>query len=138
MSARDRNYNTVKKTEPFTFDFNHKGLYANLYILFESDSVIIKHHSIGKLQKLSEIMKKFPDAIAIIEAHTDNIGNETYNLKLSERRAESIKEYLNKKLSISASRLECKGYGESKPLFDNNTKKGRNYNRRAAVLLKSK
>jgi outer membrane protein OmpA-like peptidoglycan-associated protein len=137
VSARDRNYNTVKKTESFTFDFSHKGLYANLYILFEPDSVMIKHHSIGKLQKLSEIMKKYPDAVAIIEAHTDNLGDETYNLKLSEKRAESIKAYLNKKLSISDARLKCRGYGETKPLFDNNTKKGRNLNRRAEVLLKS-
>jgi len=137
VSARDRTYNTTKITEPFTFDFTHEGLYANLYILFEPNSTEIKHHSIGKLHKLSEIMKKYSDAVAIIEAHTDNVGNETYNLKLSERRAESIKQYLHKKLSISESRLKCKGYGETKPIFDNNTKKGRNFNRRAEVLLKS-
>ena len=82
-------------------------------------------------------MTKYSDAVAIIEAHTDNIGNETYNLKLSERRAESIKQYLHKKQFISESRLECKGYGETKPIFDNNTKKGRFFNRRAEVLLKS-
>jgi outer membrane protein OmpA-like peptidoglycan-associated protein len=137
VSARDRNYNTTKITKAFTFDFTHKGLYANLYILFEPNSTVIKHHSIGKLNKLSEIMKKYSDAVAIIEAHTDNIGNETYNLNLSERRAESIKQYLHKKLFISESRLECKGYGETKPIFDNNTKKGRLFNRRAEVLLKS-
>jgi len=137
VSARDRTYNTTQKTETFTFDFTHQGLYANLYILFEPDSIVMKHHSIGKLHKLSEIMKKYPDAVAIIEAHTDNVGNEAYNLKLSERRAESIKQYLYKKLFISESRLKCKGYGESKPIADNNTQKGRNYNRRAEVLLKS-
>jgi len=104
--------NTSQKTEPFSFDFTHKGLYANLKILFKPDSTEIKQNSIGKLHKLSEIMKKYPDAIAIIEAHTDNLGDDIYNLKLSERKAKSIQQYLHKKLSISESRLECKGYGE--------------------------
>jgi hypothetical protein len=50
VSARDRTYNTTKRTKAFTFDFTHKGLYANLYILFEPNSTVMKHHSIGKLK----------------------------------------------------------------------------------------
>jgi outer membrane protein OmpA-like peptidoglycan-associated protein/nitrogen fixation protein FixH len=137
VSARDRTYNTAKKSKAFTFDFTHEGLYANLSISFKPNSTVMKSNSTGKLHKLSEIMKKFPDAIAIIEAHTDNVGDETYNLELSEKRAESIKQYLHKTLFISESRLECKGYGETRPIADNNTKKGRSLNRRAEVLLKS-
>jgi len=138
VSARDRTYNTTKQSKAFTFDFIHEGLYANLHILFEPNSTVMKSNSTGKLHKLSEIMKKFPDAIAIIEAHTDNVGGESYNLQLSEKRAVSIKQYLHKTLFISESRLECKGYGETRPIADNNTKKGRSLNRRAEVLLKSR
>ncbi|ETR71944.1 MAG: hypothetical protein OMM_02095 [Candidatus Magnetoglobus multicellularis str. Araruama] len=138
VSARDRTYNTSKKSIAFAFDFTHEGLYANLSISFKPNSTVMKSNSTGKLHKLSDIMKVFPDAIAIIEAHTDNVGDETYNLKLSEKRAESMKQYLQKTLFISESRLECKGYGETRPIADNNTKKGRSLNRRAEVLLKSR
>jgi outer membrane protein OmpA-like peptidoglycan-associated protein len=137
VSARDRTYNTTQQSKTFTFDFIHEGLYANLNISFKPNSIEMKRHPIGKLHKLSKIMKIFPDAVAIIEAHTDNVGDETYNLKLSEKRAESIKQYLHKTLFISESRLECKGYGETRPIADNKTKKGRSLNRRAEVLLKS-
>jgi OOP family OmpA-OmpF porin len=71
----------------------------------------------------------------VIEGHTDSIGPAEYNMRLSERRAESVKDYLTDKLDIDASRLDTKGYGESRPVADNSTKEGRQKNRRVIGVV---
>lgn len=138
IQAKDRAQNTTTRKETFLFDFTNKGLYANLQIMFKLNSTQMNPHSLGLLKKLSQIMSKYSDAIAIIEAHTDSIGDDTYNLNLSERRAEAIKEYLNKRLNIPLDRMKSKGYGETIPIADNETAAGRKQNRRAEVILKAR
>ena len=66
---------------------------------------------------------------AKISGHTDSDGEEVYNQKLSEKRAEAVLEYLTKK-GIDKARLSSIGYGESKPIKDNSTEKGKKLNRR--------
>ena len=71
-----------------------------------------------------------PDWIIEISGHTDNIGSDKYNQKLSEKRAKSVKKYLLANFNIDKSRLIAKGYGESQPFATNNTSEGRALNRR--------
>ncbi len=71
---------------------------------------------------------------AIIEGHTDNIGSEEYNLSLSNRRANSVGEYLRSK-GIAEYRLSSYGYGMSKPIATNETEESRQKNRRVEILL---
>ncbi len=66
----------------------------------------------------------------IIEGHTDNVGSEDVNQKLSERRAAAIKRYLIQNFGISPDRLQAEGYGMSRPVVDNDTARGRSKNRR--------
>ena len=70
-----------------------------------------------------------PDTKVEIQGHTDNIGSEQYNMKLSEERAQTVRDYLVAK-GIDPSRLTVKGYGESMPVTDNSTPEGRSLNRR--------
>ena len=70
-----------------------------------------------------------PDTKVEIQGHTDNIGSEQYNMKLSEERAQTVRDYLVAK-GIDPSRLTVKGYGESMPVADNSTPEGRSLNRR--------
>jgi OOP family OmpA-OmpF porin len=74
-----------------------------------------------------------PSASGVVEGHTDSVGNDDYNLKLSQRRADSVRKYLVDK-GVPAARLEAKGYGEAQPVADNKTADGRAQNRR--VVLK--
>jgi OOP family OmpA-OmpF porin len=86
------------------------------------------------LDKVAESLSNEPDVNIIIMGHTDSVGSDAYNLKLSQARAESVVRYLTSK-GISQSRQVAKGYGESKPVADNNTDEGRERNRRVELQV---
>ncbi len=75
-------------------------------------------------------MNKYPQTSTVIEGHTDSVGSARYNAGLSQRRADSVKNYLVENFSISPDRLATKGYGEEKPVASNDTAEGRAQNRR--------
>ncbi|MDG1720023.1 MAG: OmpA family protein, partial [Bacteroidia bacterium] len=83
---------------------------------------------------LAEIMKEYKEAKVIIEGHTDSQGEDADNLVLSQKRTESVKSYLVSQ-GIEESRMSAIGYGESKPVADNATAKGRAFNRRVDFKL---
>jgi OOP family OmpA-OmpF porin len=99
-------------------------------IQFDTNKSDIKPRYHGELKKLADFLKEFPTARGVIEGHTDSVGSRPSNMKLSQRRAESVRSYLIKTFGISAGRLEAKGYGPTKPVADNKTKVGKQKNRR--------
>lgn len=99
---------------------------------FEFDSARLRSGEIQKLEEVVSFAEKYSDAKLEADGHTCSIGTEAYNLKLSERRAESVKAYLVKK-GVAADRITTKGYGESRPMADNKTREGRELNRRVEV-----
>lgn len=101
-----------------------------LNVEFDFDKADVKPKYHGVIEKVAEFMKKYPETTTVIEGHTDNRGKYEYNIKLSERRAESVKNYLVEKFGIDASRLSTKGYGYTKPVATNATAAGRQKNRR--------
>ncbi|UFS71189.1 OmpA family protein [Geomonas sp. RF6] len=82
------------------------------------------------LAKIAKFMKEYPQVKGVIEGHTDNVGSKALNEKLSQRRAQSVKNYLVKEFGVEPSRLGVKGYGFAKPVADNATAAGRQQNRR--------
>ncbi|WP_162277705.1 OmpA family protein [Chitinophaga rupis] len=103
-------------------------------IQFETGSAVIKPAS---YTVLDEILKSAVVAEGLklgVYGHTDNVGNDAANLKLSDSRAEAVKSYLISK-GLSADRLESKGFGASKPIEDNATAEGRARNRRVQIVL---
>lgn len=107
---------------------------VDLKINFDFDSSAIKDEYTSKIVEFANVMKKNTKLKATIEAHTDYIGSEEYNQKLSERRAASAVEAL-KKLDIDTSRLKAVGYGETKPIATNKTAEGRAQNRRVNAVI---
>jgi OOP family OmpA-OmpF porin len=85
--------------------------------------------------KVGDFLKKYPDTTAVIEGHTDNVGTPEHNLDLSQRRAESVVNYLVEKFGIERSRLTAKGYGEARPVADNSTNEGKQKNRRIEAVI---
>jgi outer membrane protein OmpA-like peptidoglycan-associated protein len=83
----------------------------------------------AELDKGAAILAKYPSINISIEGHTDNTGSAAGNQKLSEQRAAAVKAYLVKK-GISADRMTTTGYGQTQPIADNKTAKGRAANRR--------
>lgn len=103
-------------------------------ILFDTGRATIKDQSKQVLADIITILNKYPDAKFTVEGHTDSVGRETTNQKLSEARALSVKDYLVAN-GVNQFRLSSTGYGESKPIADNKTKAGRAQNRRVEINL---
>lgn len=103
-------------------------------ILFNSGKSSFQQQTFPVLESITGILKEYPHAKFSIEGHTDSDGSDALNQKLSEERAAAVKNYLIEK-GIDASRLESKGFGESKPIDTNKTAKGKANNRRVEVLL---
>ncbi len=101
-------------------------------IFFEFDSDKLKVASLAQLDELVVILKKYENANLVIEGHADSRGKDDYNLTLSQKRTESVKAYLMSK-GIMESRLTAIGYGETRPIADNNTDAGRAKNRRVEL-----
>ncbi len=80
-------------------------------------------------------MRKYPTTTAAIEGHTDNVGGYGHNMKLSQRHAENVVNYLLEKFDIERSRLSAKGYGSSRRIAYNNTPEGRQKNRRINAII---
>ena len=89
----------------------------------------------GEINRIYALMKDHGDLKFEIGGHSDGDGDEAYNTKLSQQRADAVKtELVNK--GIDASRLTTKGYGKSKPIADNNTPEGKANNRRVEFVKK--
>ncbi|MCY7409201.1 MAG: OmpA family protein, partial [Chitinophagales bacterium] len=98
-------------------------------IYFEFNISKLKAVSLPQLDALVEILKKYEAANLAIEGHTDNIGEDAYNMNLSQERTESVKDYLMSK-GIMESRLSAKGFAETQQIADNKNKAGHAKNRR--------
>ncbi len=111
------------------------SLKVDLNINFKTNSAVINNSYDSKIKKFADFMKAFPSVKADIKAHTDSVGTEKYNQKLSERRAASAVKALEA-YGIEASRLDAKGYGEMNPIAPNTTAEGRAQNRRVEGSIK--
>jgi len=107
------------------------------HIFFDFDRYDLKEESFNSLNRLAKFLKENAGLDVEINAYTDNIGNEQYNLRLSERRAASVVNYLISK-GIDGKRLHSRGHGEEDPIASNDTEEGRALNRRVEFrILKS-
>ena len=108
-------------------------LEQTLKLLFDFDSAELRPESINELERLVKFMGDVPFATAMIEGHTDSKGSDAYNLKLSDRRAKSVFDYLTSR-GVDPARLSSIGKGESAPIADNATEEGRQENRRVMLI----
>lgn len=106
-----------------------------LKINFAFDSSKVQEHYFTDLKELADFLKRFSDLQVDVEGHTDSIGTEAYNQKLSQRRAEAVVDVLVNEFGIARSRLDPIGFGESQPVASNDTAEGRAQNRRVMATL---
>jgi len=106
-----------------------------LNVEFDFDKSTIKKGYYNDINSLVKVMKDYPDLNVVIEGHTDSVGNDAYNKKLSQQRSESVKKYMVENGGIDANRLKAQGFGESKPIASNKTKEGRQQNRRVEAAV---
>jgi len=106
----------------------------NSPILFDTDSSRLKPQSQSMLKDISRVLMDYPDTDIVIMGHTDSVGAESYNQKLSERRAKAVFNYLVFR-GVAPSRLKSMGFGESMPLASNDSASGRTQNRRVEMQI---
>ncbi len=105
-----------------------------LYVKFAYNSAVINEESYDIIQKYADFLNNYNSYSTKIIGHTDNKGSDSYNKKLSEKRANAIKNMLLKK-GVPANRVSSVGMGESSPVADNSTQDGRAQNRRIEAVL---
>ena len=102
-------------------------------IIFDSGKSSLKAESMGTINRIYQIMVEYSELSFSVEGHTDNVGSDARNLSLSTQRAEAVKNQLIS-MGIASERLQSKGFGESKPLYDNSDDAGRANNRRVEFV----
>ena len=110
-------------------------LCIGLQLEFDTGSAEVKPGFGNEIQKVADFMKKYPTTTALIEGHTDNTGSADANQRLSQRRAESVVNFLVESFGIDRSRLSAKGYGASRRIAYNSTPEGRKKNRRINAVI---
>jgi len=108
-----------------------------LLVEFDFDKYQIKSAYKPQFDKISKTLKESADISITIEGHTCWLGTDSYNLSLSDQRAAAVKEMLVQDYGVPADRINVVGFGESRPIADNNTQAGREKNRRAVAVILS-
>ncbi|MCB0551917.1 MAG: OmpA family protein [Phaeodactylibacter sp.] len=103
-------------------------------LMFDVDSYNLRSTTRDNLNELARVLNKYDDTDILIEGHTDNTGSEEHNQTLSEKRAQSVANYLIRQ-AVNKDRTITMGYGESQPIASNETASGRQQNRRVEVAI---
>ncbi len=117
------------------FEALNRDGHISLYINFDFGKSVIRDESNPIIEQIVQMMKSNPDLKIGVEGHTDNVGSPASNKILSEARAKSVVSAIVGQ-GISADRLTPAGYGQDKPIADNNTEEGRAKNRRVELVRK--
>ena len=112
-----------------------RGLIVNISdVLFDFNKYTLKPGAREKLAKVSGILLAYPGLKIQVEGHTDSVGTEAYNQKLSEARANAVRDYVTTQ-GVPANTVTAVGFGKEKPVASNDTATGRQQNRRVEMVV---
>ncbi len=103
-------------------------------VLFDVGSSAIKPGGLDEINRVAQVLNQYPQTTILIAGHTDSAGAEDMNQRLSEQRAQSVKNSLVGQ-GVAPTRMNTIGFGETKPVADNNTEAGRQLNRRVEITI---
>jgi OOP family OmpA-OmpF porin len=106
-----------------------------LDVKFDFDKAVVKPQYRSEVERVADFLNTHPGSTATIEGHTDSKGSDEYNLKLSDRRAAAVRDYLVKEFGVNPAKLTSIGYGETRPIATNDTEEGRAQNRRVVGVF---
>jgi outer membrane protein OmpA-like peptidoglycan-associated protein len=115
----------------------------NADVLFDFDKYTLRPEATDSLKKVGQVVQSYPNAPLLIEGHTDSVGTHAHNMKLSDDRAASVKNWLQRNAGIQQSRITTRGWGETKPIAPNKNPNGtdnptgRQKNRRVELTLRT-
>ena len=103
-------------------------------VTFDTDSSIVRPGLYNEIDRIANILVQYPQTVIRVEGHTDSMGSEAYNIDLSGRRAEAVKNLLLQR-GVSPTRIETVAFGESSPVASNDNEAGRMQNRRVEIKV---
>lgn len=106
-------------------------------VKFPSGSSVLSKDNYPEVEKVADFMNQFKDTVVTVEGYSDDRGNDAYNKKLSQRRADAVRKVLISEFGLSTDRVKSIGYGEENPIADNSTAEGRAANRRVVAVVES-
>ena len=110
---------------------------VELDVKFDFDKAQVRQESYSDIKNLADFMQQYPQTNTTVEGHTDSVGTDQYNQRLSERRAQAVREVLVNQYGVESQRVDSVGYGESRPVADNNSEEGRQVNRRVEAEVEA-
>ena len=132
---RQKTLEMQQQLEDMQAQITARGIVATLGdVLFDSGEAGLKETAAVNIERIAKFMRQYPERTAIVEGHTDNMGDDDYNLDLSRTRAHSVRSALMAR-GIDGSRISTVSVGEAVPVADNNTSEGRRKNRRVEVIF---
>ncbi|MCE5364739.1 OmpA family protein [Pseudomonas anguilliseptica] len=111
---------------------------VELDVKFDFDKAQVKPESYGDIKNLADFLTQYPQTTTVVEGHTDSVGSDAYNQKLSERRANAVRDVLVNQYGVGADRVNAVGYGETRPVADNTSADGRAVNRRVEAEVEAR
>ncbi len=111
------------------------GLFRAAGVNFEFAKATLLEGAEALVDPVGEVLRKYPDLRLEVAGHTDSVGTEAFNQKLSQARAETVRQYLIRRYGIAPDRLVARGYGETQPLVTNENPTGRTLNRRVEFTV---
>lgn len=117
--------------------YAEKSAEINLNVTFANNSSQIDAAVVNDIQRLADFMKEYPNTNVVIEGHSSAVGDDSYNLTLSQERADAVKAVLMGTFNIEANRLSAKGFGETQLVAKGNTSADHRLNRRVVAQIET-
>ncbi|HUP44868.1 MAG TPA: OmpA family protein [Thermoanaerobaculia bacterium] len=136
MDRQERELRQIEGLDVSRIDEDELKVTVRNEILFDYDSTTLRSASRSAIQEMADVFQNYPNTTIIVEGHADSTGSHAYNQRLSERRADSVANYLQN-LGVRGSRIDAVGFGETQPRASNNTASGRQLNRRVEINIRA-
>lgn len=136
MDKQERELRQIEGIDVARTDEDELKVTLRNEILFDFDSAGLRGSSRDELREMADVFNRYNDTTIVVAGHTDSTGSTSYNQRLSERRANTVSNYLED-LGVRGSRLDAVGYGESRPKATNSTASGRQLNRRVELYVRA-
>ncbi len=133
----ERVNNSFTKDEAVIFKEGNNIFIRLISLSFPVGKSTIEPENFGLLSKVQNAIKNFPNSTIVIEGHTDSYGSDKKNLDLSQERARAVKQYILANMNLEPTKVMSFGYGETKPIANNETKEGRAKNRRIDLIIQN-
>ena len=136
MDKQERELRQIEGIDVARTDEDELRVTMRNEILFDVDSSSLRGASRDELAEMADVFNRYNDTTIVVAGHTDSTGSESYNQRLSERRADSVAGYLQNQ-GVRGSRIDATGYGELRAKASNGTASGRQQNRRVEIYVRA-